>query len=155
MCITRPQWVNFLRHILNLERPHVCGLLVLFLIWVFSWSLWMAISHKVQGVQYHLKYLFVRTCNASKPWDLHLDLSDHSDIWQVSQQHCCWSVCQISKWYDDFNYQSCSFEASRHFTRMIDDVILKQTPKTLIWGLIINAFALRISVFHFGYIPNN
>ena len=42
-----------------------------------------------------------------------LDLSDHSEIWQVPQQLCCRRTCQISKWYNHFNTQSRSFKTWR------------------------------------------
>ena len=34
-------------------------------------------------------------------------LSDHSEIWQTHQQHCCRCACQISKHCNNLNYQSC------------------------------------------------
>ena len=42
-------------------------------------------------------HLILRSCEVSKLRDLYLELSDRSEIWQLSQQHCCWSVCQMSK----------------------------------------------------------
>ena len=35
----------------------------------------------------------------SQPQDTHIQLSDHSEIWQVPRQQCCPGTCQISEWY--------------------------------------------------------
>ena len=42
--------------------------------------------------------------------------TDRSDIWQAQRQQCCRCARQISKQYDDLNYQSRSFETSRDLT---------------------------------------
>ena len=36
-----------------------------------------------------------------KPPELCLEVLDHSEIWQTSQQHCCQGAYQISKWCYD------------------------------------------------------
>ena len=45
----------------------------------------------------------VRSREVSKPWDLYVELSDRSEIWQP-RQHCCRCACQNSKWCDHLNY---------------------------------------------------
>ena len=50
--------------------------------------------------------------NISQPRDLSSE-SGRSEIWQASRQHCCRGACQISKRYDNSNYQSRDFEISR------------------------------------------
>ena len=65
-------------------------------------------------LQYPTRRPIVRSCKVSKARDLYLELYNRSDeIWQAPQQQCCWSACQISKRYDNSNYQSSGFEASR------------------------------------------
>ena len=66
--------------------------------------------------QYPKRCLIVRSREVSKPRDLCLELSDHSEIWQALQQHCCRCACQISKRYNNLKYQSRGFEISRDLT---------------------------------------
>ena len=40
-----------------------------------------------------------------------------TEIWQVPRQQCCWSACQISKWYAHFNTRSRNFETLRDLTK--------------------------------------
>ena len=47
----------------------------------------------------------------SKLWNMVLELSDDSEIRQVTQQQCCWGTCPISEWYNNFN---------THFSRIWD-----------------------------------
>ena len=49
----------------------------------------------------------------AKPLDKCIELSDCSEIWQVSQQQCCWDTCQNSKQYKKITPQSCFFETLR------------------------------------------
>ena len=42
-----------------------------------------------------------------------LELSDDPEIWQVSEIHSCWNVCEISEQYDYFNTHFHGFEASK------------------------------------------
>ena len=63
------------------------------------------------------KTTFVRSRKVSKPWDLYLELSDRSEIWQALRQHWCRCACQISKRYDNLKYQSRGFEISRDLTK--------------------------------------
>ena len=46
--------------------------------------------------------------------DIGLELSDHSEIEQVSQQYCCQGTCQILKWYLDFNILASFLETTGH-----------------------------------------
>ena len=41
---------------------------------------------------------------------------DRSEIWQAPRQHCCRSAWQISKRFDELNYQSRGFETSWDLT---------------------------------------
>ena len=54
--------------------------------------------------QYPIRRLIVRSRKVSNPWDLYLELSDRSEIWQISKR------------YDDSNYQSRSWETSWDLT---------------------------------------
>ena len=60
--------------------------------------------------QYPIRCLIVRSREVSKQWDLYLELSDSTEIWQAHRQHCCRSACQISKLCNNLNSQSRSFE---------------------------------------------
>ena len=51
-----------------------------------------------------------------QPRDLYLELYDRCKIWQAPRQQCCGCACQISKWWDNLNYQSRGFETSRDLT---------------------------------------
>ena len=42
-----------------------------------------------------IRCLIIRSHEVSKPWDWYLELSDHSEIWQAPQQHCCRGACQF------------------------------------------------------------
>ena len=80
------------------------------------------------AVQYPIRRLIVRSCEVSNQRDLHLESSDHSEIWQTPRQHDCQWACQISKRCDNSNYQSRGF---RDFTRSCDKLsywILKWGP---------------------------
>ena len=66
--------------------------------------------------QYQIRRLILRSRNISKPWDLYSELSDHSEIIQAPQQHCCRRACQISKRYEHFNTRSRAFETLRDLT---------------------------------------
>ena len=46
----------------------------------------------------------------AKPWHMGLELSECTEIRQVSSQHCCQDACQISKWYTIYNTHSRSLE---------------------------------------------
>ena len=48
--------------------------------------------------------LITRSCEVQKPWGI--GLANQSEIWQASEQQCCWDVCQISEWYHPINTQS-------------------------------------------------
>ena len=67
--------------------------------------------------QYPKRRICVRSRKVSKPRDLHLELSDRSEIWQALRQHCCRCACQISKQYDNLKYQSRGFETLRDLTK--------------------------------------
>ena len=67
--------------------------------------------------QYPKRRLSVRSRKVSKPRDLYLELSDHSEIWQALWQQCCRCACQISKRYDNLKYQSRGFETLRDLTK--------------------------------------
>ena len=67
---------------------------------------------------YPKRRLFVRSRKVSKSRDLHLDLSDRSEIWQALRQQCCRRACQISKRYDNLKYRSRGFETSRDLTKI-------------------------------------
>ena len=64
--------------------------------------------------QYLIRRLIVWSREVSKPGELYLELFDHSEIWQV--QHRCPFACQISKRWDNLNYQSCDLDSSRDLT---------------------------------------
>ena len=57
--------------------------------------------------QYPKRRLIVRSREVSKSWDLYLELSDRSEIWQALRQHCC---------RFNLKYQSGGFETSRDLT---------------------------------------
>ena len=63
--------------------------------------------------QYPIKRLIVRSRKVSKLWDLCLEFSVCSAIWQATLQHGCRGAQQIAKQYDDLKYRSCGFEGSR------------------------------------------
>ena len=67
--------------------------------------------------QYPKRRLSVRSRKVSKPRDLYLELSDHSEILQALRQQCCRCACQISKRYDNLKYQSRGFETLRDLTK--------------------------------------
>ena len=67
--------------------------------------------------QYPKRRLSVRSRKVSTPRDLYLELSDRSEIWQALRQQCCRCACQISKRYDNLNYQSRGFETLRDLTK--------------------------------------
>ena len=67
--------------------------------------------------QYPKRRLSVRSRKVSKPRDLHLGLSDRSEILQAHRQHCCRSACKISKRYGNLKYQSRGFETLRDLTK--------------------------------------
>ena len=55
--------------------------------------------HIVRGyVHSAVRCLTTGSHEISESWDIGVDLSDRSEIWQVLQQQCCWSTCQISEW---------------------------------------------------------
>ena len=66
--------------------------------------------------QYPKRRLFIRSRKVSKLWDLFLEVSDRSEIWQAHRQQCCRCACQISKRYDNLKCQSRDFETSRDLT---------------------------------------
>ena len=66
--------------------------------------------------QYPKRRLSVWSRKVSKPRDLYLELSDRYEIWQALRQQCCRCACQISKRYDNLNYQSRGFETLRDLT---------------------------------------
>ena len=43
-----------------------------------------------------IRCLIVRSHKVSKPWDMYLEVSDQSEIWQALQQHSCQCSCRIS-----------------------------------------------------------
>ena len=63
--------------------------------------------------QYQIRRLIVRYREVSKPRNLHLELSDRSEIWQAPRQHCCPCACQISKQCNNLNCQSHGFATSQ------------------------------------------
>ena len=65
--------------------------------------------------QYLILCLTLRSCKVSKPWDLYLELSNRSKIWQAPWQQCFWGSCQFSKQCDNSNWQSHGFEFSWDF----------------------------------------
>ena len=82
--------------------------------------------HGSNGLFHVLTRRNVRSREVSKPWDLYVELSDRSKIWQPPRQHCCRCACQISKW---------SFKLPisrlRDFTRSYSETsyqILKRCP---------------------------
>ena len=74
------------------------------------------IGATMASFQYPTRRLIVRSCEVSKLWDLCLKLSDRSEIWQAPRQQCCRGTCQISKWCNSSNYQTCVFETSQDLT---------------------------------------
>ena len=76
--------------------------------------------------------LILRSHKVSKPWDLYLELYDRSEIWQAPLQQYCRCACQISKRYDNLNYQSRGFETSRDLsTRRLIVVGQLNSPTTI------------------------
>ena len=51
---------------------------------------------------HHMRQLIVRSRKILKAQDQHLEFTDHSKIWQASQQHSCWAACQILKQFEHF-----------------------------------------------------
>ena len=52
--------------------------------------------------QHQIKSIIVRSHKISqKLWYSSLELSDCSQIWQASEQHCHWGAHRISKWNDN------------------------------------------------------
>ena len=82
----------------------------------FSWNLLQNFIHSWTQFQYLLRHLIIRSRKVSKLWNLYLELPYCSEIWQAHQQHCCRWACQISKWCDNQNHQSRSFETSQDLT---------------------------------------
>ena len=100
-------------------------------------------------VHYPIRRLIARSCEVSKPRYLCLELSDRSEIWQVPRQQCCRGACQISKRYDDSNYQLRGFETSqdlrirrlivywnRTFTNIEELRWTSDSIQGLLWGVI-------------------
>ena len=67
--------------------------------------------------QYPKRRLSVRSRKVPKPRDLHLGLSDRSEIWQALRQQCCRCACHISKRYGNLKYQSRGFGTLRDLTK--------------------------------------
>ena len=74
-------------------------------------QLWSYLSHGFRAM-----FLIAKSRKVSKSRDLYLELYDRFDIWQAPRQQCCRGACQISKRWDNSNYQSCVFETSRDLT---------------------------------------
>ena len=82
--------------------------------------------HGSNGLFHVLTRRNVRSREVSKPWDLYVELSDRSEIWQPPRQHCCRCACQISKW----SFQL-PISRLRDFTRSYSETsyqILKRCP---------------------------
>ena len=79
-------------------------------------SAWQASDTSCAQFQYPIRRLIVRSHKVSKPRYLYLELSGRSEIWQTPRQQGCRGACQISKRYDNLNYQSRGFETSRDLT---------------------------------------
>ena len=82
--------------------------------WVrnYIYKKWDAITH----ASLNFTGGFAKHRKISKPHGLSLELSDRSAIWQAHRQHYCRSACQISKQWDNSNYQSRGFETLRDLT---------------------------------------
>ena len=83
--------------------------------WLRRWipppeaSKWSPSSHHpTRGVSYNIRY--------RRPSEIFIWIVWSLGIWQTHRQFCCWGACQISKWHDDVNHKSRSFEASRNLT---------------------------------------
>ena len=83
--------------------------------------LWLClgkINHIVMPLHpngYFLGLCSLRSFEISKPWDMGLELSNCSEIiWQVLQQQCYWSTCQISEWCIKFSTRSYGFKFSQN-----------------------------------------
>ena len=80
-------------------------------------ELWLSCIQKVQGpVSISDKTSYCKISQSLEAARYYLELSDRSQIWQAHLQQCCRYACQISKRYDDLNYQYRSFETSRDLT---------------------------------------
>ena len=77
--------------------------------------------------------------------DLYLELYVCFEIWHASWQQCCQCACQISKWYDDLNYQSRSFKTSPRSQNKTSYRILKRS--LVCWPLIPRVPSVCGSVF--------
>ena len=69
--------------------------------------------------QYPIRRLIIRSQETSKLQNLYLGLSDHSKILQAPRQNCCRRACQISKRYDNLNFQFRCFDTSRDLTTRV------------------------------------
>ena len=65
------------------------------------------------SLHHGVRCLTLRYDNISKLRDMGLELFNCPEIWQTFRQYCCRDVCQISKQYDHYNSQYCSFEDSQ------------------------------------------
>ena len=67
--------------------------------------------------QYPKRRLIVRSREVSTPRDLYSELFDRCEIWQALRQQCCRYAGQISKRYDNLEFQSRGFETLRDLTK--------------------------------------
>ena len=100
-------------------QPHMHGLLVIIPHYFIERMNRNPIctAERMAPSQYPKRRLSVRSRQVSKPRDLYLELSDHTEIWQALRQQCCRCACQISKRCDNLEYQSRGFETLRDLTK--------------------------------------
>ena len=91
--LTPDLWSSSSRHCVCEECQTSDGILgILGIMWDHRGSETHCIALQTQGIEsLGHKVLFLKDLKATK-------LSYHSEIWQVTQQHCCRVACQISEW---------------------------------------------------------
>ena len=70
-------------------------------------------EHFGTSIDWTVRCLTARSRKDTMPRNSSLELTNHSEIWQVPRKQRCRDACQISEQYNHYNIQSHGFETSR------------------------------------------
>ena len=76
-------------------------------------DLWNTCAHMTERIPDEVvRLLTAKSHEVAKPQDWMLWWFYHYEIWQASQQQCCWDACQISEWLEKSKPETRTFETS-------------------------------------------
>ena len=110
------------------KTPHICCPVVMLCLLVTIWRILTCVvdnpcvmSLRVPPPLFSKRtdifHVLWRSCEVLKLWYSGLDFSNCSEIWQTPMKQHCRDACHISKWYDNYNIQSHSYETSHEILR--------------------------------------